>query len=349
METVACQLAPGTLLQGARHTFVIDKLLGKGGFGMTYRGRETVSGREVAIKEYFPDMCQPCRMQNGCIVPLTQYQQAYSHGKKSFLNEAAMLKALDDVPSVVRILEYFETNGTAYMVMEYINGSTLRSLVETGGPIPVQALMPRMLPLMQDLSVIHERGVLHRDIAPDNIIWMPDGKLKLLDFGCARATEDGRSMTVQLKPGFAPLEQYQTRGQGDYTDVYALCASIYYCITGLVPISSPERVMTLNNGEPDPLPWPSTLGIEIQTELEQLLMWGLTVYPNARPQTMGELTGRIEKLPPAKTSKGSDSIPKEPVEPTPKPEPKQDWLRWVIIGLCAAAGLAVLVSVLHIL
>lgn len=338
METVACQLAPGTLLQGVRHTFVIDALLGKGGFGMTYRGRESVSGRDVAIKEYFPDICQPCRMQDGRIVPLTQYQGTYSHGLKSFLNEAAMLKALDDVPSVVRILEYFETNGTAYMVMEYIHGSTLRSLVESGGPVPVQALMPRMKPLMQDLSRIHQRGVLHRDIAPDNIIWMPDGKLKLLDFGCARAMEDGRSMTVQLKPGFAPVEQYQTRGQGDHTDIYSLCASIYYCVTGLVPSPSPERVLALSSGEPDPLPWPNTLGVRIQPELEQLLMWGLSVYPHARPQTMQELTGRIEELP-------DDPGPK----PDPIPEPKGNWLRWVIIGLCAAACLAVLASVIHAL
>lgn len=347
MDAADILLAKGSQLQDGRHTFVIDSVLGKGGFGITYRGRETASGREVAIKEYFPDVCHPCRMADGSIVPLPNFQAVYHQGKRSFMNEAAMLKALDDIPSAVRILAYFEANGTAYMVMEFLSGQTLRSMVEKNGPIPVGELMPRMLPLMKDLTLMHERGVLHRDIAPDNIMWMSDGSLKLLDFGCARAMEDGKSMTVQLKPGFAPLEQYQTRGQGDYTDVYALCASIYFCITGLVPPASPERVFAMDGNSPDPLPWPKNLNIQIPEELEYLLMWGLSVYPSTRPQTMKQLTERIESIrPPEKnvqqkilesgkrlfSTSGSVTIP-----------------RIAIFGFCIAAGFAICAFLFYLL
>lgn len=301
MDVMEHCLPSGYLLQGSRHSFRLERVLGKGGFGITYQGQETVSGIQVAVKEYFPNVCKPCRMPDGAIAPLSQYQRAYEQGKKSFLNEAAMLKALDEIPSVVRILDFFSANGTAYMVMEYLNGTTLRKLVERDGPIPIRTLLPRLLPLMNDISAMHQRGVLHRDIAPDNIMWMPDNSMKLLDFGCARAMEDGRSMTVQLKPGFAPLEQYQTRGQGDYTDLYALCATIYYCITGLVPPSAPERIFALNDNQADPLPHPSALGVHVSSDLENLLMWGLAVDPNQRPQTVEQWSARIQALVPAPT------------------------------------------------
>lgn len=347
MDAADILLSCGSKLQDGRHTFVVDRVLGKGGFGITYRGRETVSGREVAIKEYYPDICHPCRMTGGTIVPLPKFQAIYNQGKKSFMNEAAMLKALDDIPSAVRILAYFEANGTAYMVMEFLNGQTLRSMVEKNGPIPMGELMPRMLPLMRDISAMHERGVLHRDIAPDNIMWMPDGTLKLLDFGCARAVEDGKSMTVQLKPGFAPLEQYQTHGQGDYTDIYALCASIYFCITGLVPPASPERVFAMDGNSPDPLPWPKSLNIQIPEELEYLLMWGLSVYPSTRPQTMKQLTDRIEciRLP----EKGKTKKKPGPVSLFSKSSGSVTIPRIVVLGFCVAAGIAVCAFLIYLL
>lgn len=347
MESADILLPAGSQLQDGRHTFVIDRVLGKGGFGITYRGRETASGREVAIKEYFPDICHPCRMTGGGIVPLPKLQAIYHQGKKSFMNEAAMLKALDDIPSAVGILAYFEANGTAYMVMEFLSGQTLRSMVEKNGPIPIGELMPRMLPLMKDIAAMHERGVLHRDIAPDNIMWMPDGTLKLLDFGCARAMEDGKSMTVQLKPGFAPLEQYQTQGQGDYTDIYALCASIYFCITGLVPPASPERVFALDENCPDPLPWPKSLNIQIPEELEYLLMWGLSVYPSTRPQTMKQLTDRIESIRLPKKSKPENML--EKCRQFLKSSGSVTIPRIVVLGLCAAAGIAVCAFLIYLL
>lgn len=217
------------------------------------------------------------------------------HGIKSFLSEASMLRAMSQLPSIVHVMDYFEAGRTAYMVMEYLNGSALHQVMQTVERMEPNTLLPKFLPLMRDLGSMHDAGVLHRDIAPDNIMLMPDGSLKLLDFGCARSLEDGRSMTVVLKPGFAPIEQYQTRGQGPYTDLYALCATIYYCITGKIPPASPERLTSTFDGQPDPLPAPSALGVAISPEQEQILMWGLALQPSVRPQSMETLWSRLEK------------------------------------------------------
>ena len=349
METMETSLPSGHLLQGPRHVYLLGACLGKGGFGITYRGQEMATGFPVAVKEYFPSLCKPVRMQDGSIVPSPQFQAAFAKGKNSFLNEAAMLKALDEIPSVVKILDFFSENGTAYMVMEYLDGVTLRSRVEQSGPIPIQTLLPPMLSFIQDISAMHQRGVLHRDIAPDNIMWMPDGSFKLLDFGCARAMEDGRSMSVLLKPGFAPFEQYQTRGQGDYTDLYALCATIYYCITGLVPPQAPERIFALHDGQPDPLPAPSKVGVRISPAWEALLMWGLAADPHQRPKTVAQWLERLEIVPPVPDD--------DPPLPDPVDDPHIVWpkksglspLGFVILGLCGAGGLAILAFLIHLL
>ncbi len=349
MEIMETSLPSGHLLQGPRHVYLLGACLGKGGFGITYRGQEMATGFPVAVKEYFPSLCKPVRMQDGSIVPSPQFQAAFAKGKNSFLNEAAMLKALDEIPSVVKILDFFSENGTAYMVMEYLDGVTLRSRVEQSGPIPIQTLLPPMLSFIQDISAMHQRGVLHRDIAPDNIMWMPDGSFKLLDFGCARAMEDGRSMSVLLKPGFAPFEQYQTRGQGDYTDLYALCATIYYCITGLVPPQAPERIFALHDGQPDPLPAPSKVGVRISPAWEALLMWGLAADPHQRPKTVAQWLERLEIVPPVPDD--------DPPLPDPDDDPHIVWpkksglspLGFVILGLCGAGGLAILAFLIHLL
>lgn len=289
-------LPVGTVLRSENgHSFLFGVVKGEGGFGLTYIGKELVSGRRVAIKEYFPSRCQPQRQPDGSICPQERFEEIYAHGMKSFLSEASMLRAVSQLPSIVHVMDYFEANQTAYMVMEYLDGSTLHQVMQTIERIDPNTLIPRFLPLMRDLGSLHDAGVLHRDIAPDNIMWMPDGRLKLLDFGCARSLEDGRSMTVVLKPGFAPIEQYQTRGQGPYTDLYALCATIYYCITGKIPPASPERLTSTFDGQPDPLLAPSALGVSILPEQEQILMWGLALQPSVRPQSMETLASRLEK------------------------------------------------------
>lgn len=289
-------LPVGTVLRsGNGHSFLFGTVKGEGGFGLTYIGRELTSGRLVAIKEYFPSRCQPQRMADTSIRPQERFAEVYEHGMQSFLSEASMLRAVAHLPSIVHVMDYFEANHTAYMVMEYLEGATLYQVMQSQERIPAEILIPKFLPLLYDLESLHKAGVLHRDIAPDNIMWMPDGNLKLLDFGCARSLEDGRSMTVVLKPGFAPIEQYQTRGQGPYTDLYAICATLYYCITGRVPPASPERLTITFDNQPDPLVPPSALGVSMAPEQEQILMWGLSLQPSVRPQNMESLASRLEK------------------------------------------------------
>ena len=292
----AHHLPVGTVLRsGNGHSFLFGIVKGEGGFGLTYIGRELTSGRLVAVKEYFPSRCQPQRMADASIRPQERFTEVYEHGMQSFLSEASMLRAVAHLPSIVHVMDYFEAKHTAYMVMEYLEGATLYQVMQSQERIPAEILIPKFLPLLYDLESLHKAGVLHRDIAPDNIMWMPDGNLKLLDFGCARSLEDGRSMTVVLKPGFAPIEQYQTRGQGPYTDLYAICATLYYCITGKVPPASPERLTITFDNQPDPLVPPSALGVSMAPEQEQILMWGLSLQPSVRPQNMEMLASRLEK------------------------------------------------------
>lgn len=296
VSTPPHHLPIGTVLRGGSgHTFLFGIVKGDGGFGLTYIGKELASGQVVAIKEYFPTRCQPQRFPDGAVRPREQFQEIYAHGIQSFLSEASMLRAVDHIPSIVHVLDYFEANNTAYMVMEYLDGSTLHHVMQSRKQIPAETLIPKFLPLMYDLETLHEAGVLHRDIAPDNIMWMPNGSLKLMDFGCARSLEDGRSMTVVLKPGFAPIEQYQTRGQGPYTDIYALCATMYYCLSGKIPPASPERLTTTFNNQPDPLVPLSVLGVSVTPEQEQILMWGLSLQPTTRPQKITDIASRLEK------------------------------------------------------
>lgn len=290
------QLPVGTILQSPNgNSYLIGRIKGEGGFGITYVGRDLGAGGMVAVKEYFPVRCQPQRGAGGSVSIQPEMEESYRHGLRSFLSEASMLRAAGQIPSAVHIQDLFEAGGTAYMVMEYLNGSTLQEVVEKQGPLPFKRLMKDMLPLLQDVDRLHKAGVLHRDIAPDNIMRLPDGRFKLLDFGSARSMEDGRSMTVLLKPGFAPLEQYTTQGQGSFTDLYALCATIFYCITGKVPPAAPDRLMATVDGRPDPLPAPAALGAVIGQEEQMILMWGLGLQPKSRPQSIEEFLARFPK------------------------------------------------------
>ncbi len=244
----------------------------------------------MAVKEYFPARCAKRGEDGITVVPLPGMEETYEGGRYSFVKEARVLSGLEGMPSVVQALAYLETNNTAYLVMEYLDGTPLHRLVDpkAGKRISPETLLPPLKNLLYDIGRLHEKKVIHRDIAPDNIMWMPDGSLKLLDFGSARSMEDGKSMTVMLKHGFAPVEQYQSHGQGTYTDVYAMAATIYYCLTAVAPAQSTERLL----GDAR-LKRPRELGVALTPEEEDALMAGLEVLPQARPQTMGEFARRL--------------------------------------------------------
>ncbi len=311
-------LPVGTVLTGGNglRSFIIGAARGKGGFGITYVAMETHSHRRVAIKEYFPTRCA-FRAGNGVNVQaMTSQDSAFQGGMRSFLEEARMLLAQEDLPTVVKVIDYFQANGTAYLVMEYLDGVALHNqMIKMGGRIPAGELLPRMEKLIRDMGLLHSRGVIHRDVSPDNIMWMPDGGLKLMDFGSARSTEDGKSMTVLLKQGFSPIEQYRSRGQGPYTDVYALAATIYYCLTGTIPPSAVERL------DADPLQPPNSLGAGITARQEEAILWGLTVQPKDRPQTMEEFAARLYQPEAASAPHRPAAVP--PTGPGPEPQAQQ--------------------------
>ena len=346
------QLPIGTVLRTDKgHVFLFGEAKGGGGFGLTYIARELSSGKIVAIKEYFPGNCQPQRRQDLSVVPTTAMQDTYRRGMKSFLSEASMLQAVRDIPSIVHVMDYFEANQTAYMVMEYLDGTTLEDLLKRQPRLEPDSLLRKTLPLMRDLERLHAAGVVHRDIAPDNIMLMPDGSLTLLDFGCARSMEDGKAMTVVLKPGFAPVEQYQTLGQGGYTDVYALCATLYFCLTGQTPPPSPVRLTDVFDGRPDPLEPPSALGAALSSEQEKLLLWGLAIQPKDRPQSMAQLADALEAALPPRTTvlpgdpgerreDGGDGVPSKL---------RLFWQRYGLKLLLAAAGVVILILTILLL
>ena len=278
------QLHAGTVLNGSGlHRYMTGAAIGQGGFGITYIAVDMDSGERVAVKECFPTQCAQRGVNGVAVEARSGFEQTLQGALESFLDEARLLARQGALASIVQVRDFFRANGTAYLVMEYLDGVTLKNMMCTGGVIPAQELLRRLRPLIGDLGRLHASGVIHRDISPDNLMWMPSGGIKLLDFGCARSMENGKSMSVQLKHGFAPVEQYQTRGQGPWTDIYALCATIYYCTTGRLPTPAVER---LEGGE---LTAPTALGSDLTPRQEAALLWGMEVQPARRPQAMEDL------------------------------------------------------------
>ena len=278
------QLTPGTVI-GRR--YILGRVLGEGGFGITYIGFDRVLDIPVAVKEYFPHgfSHRAHTVSNTVTVSTGDYQAFYDKGKRSFLSEAKNVARFRDEPGIVNVSDFIEENNTAYIVMEYLDGIDLKRYLLSHGVMPVRRTVELLLPIIATLGKLHAAGIIHRDISPDNLMYLKNGKLKLMDFGAAREYIDNeRSMSVVLKQGFAPEEQYRRGGdQGPWTDVYALCATIYYCITGRRPIESLDRIFE------DNLKRPSELGIPISPSMEKVLMYGLEVRKKDRCQSMPEL------------------------------------------------------------
>mgnify|MGYP001285343821 CR=1 FL=1 len=190
--------------------FEIVGLVGEGGFGIVYLAQDHSLGRKVALKEYMPASLA-ARSQNASVVVRSkQYQETFDIGRKSFVNEARLLAQFDH-PALVKVYRFWESNGTAYMVMPYFEGKTLRQELKDRDTSPDEAWIKKTLgPVIDALELIHEENCFHRDIAPDNIILLPDGRPVLLDFGAARRVigDMTQALTVILKPGYAPIEQY---------------------------------------------------------------------------------------------------------------------------------------------
>lgn len=250
-ETAAGLGAGGSLAIGTRlGEFELTSLLGEGGFGIVYLAWDHSLERRVALKEYMPSALAMRSGSTQVQVKSERHRETFEAGRKSFVNEARLLAQFDH-PSLVKVYRFWEANGTAYMVMPYYEGATLKSvLAEMGSPPDEAWLMALLAPLTEALAVLHAANCYHRDIAPDNVILLAgSGRPLLLDFGAARRVigDMTQALTVILKPGYAPVEQYADAPgmkQGPWTDVYALAASVYFAMLGKTPPPSVSRLMS---------------------------------------------------------------------------------------------------------
>ncbi len=238
----AYQLPAGTRL---KNRFIIGRVLGSGGFGVTYLAYDEMLRIRCAVKEYLPgEFCTRVPGVARVTIYSGENHEQFMSGKEKFLEESQKLAQFRSEQEIVHVFDCFEENDTAYIVMEYLDGESLRDKLERVGKIPPQEALPILRSILTGLIKVHRAGMLHRDVAPDNIFLMQNGDIKLFDFGAARfaTTKRSRSLTVQVKSGFTPIEQYQSRGnQGPWTDVYASAATFYKMVTGETPQDSMER------------------------------------------------------------------------------------------------------------
>lgn len=270
--------------------YCVLKVLGIGGFGITYLAEDTDLQQNVVIKEYYPrEIAGRIYDQDGNmnVVPREKdSRRRFLKGKKDFLKEARRMSKLFDIPEVVKVLDWFEENGTAYLAMEYIRGISLDNYLQNQDvPFSFQQAWKMLRPVAEALEKIHKTGIIHRDLNPGNLMMEENGTIKIIDFGSARPyLETEKTMTILIKKGYAPPEQYIKKGkQGPWTDVYALCATIYEMVTGVRPEPSIQRI------EKDELYPPSAYGAEILPEEEELLFRGLEVNPKQRFRNMNEV------------------------------------------------------------
>lgn len=274
-------LKPGTVLQGK---FIVGYPIGYGGFGNTYIGWNSLLLRKVAIKEFYPEQYSS-RGSDGVTVTVSEgsLKTRFHKGLQQFLEEARSVAALQDIRGVVAISNFFEEHGTGYIVMEYLEGMDVKTILKKSGDKKDYEWSRRViLTVLHTLRDIHKRGVLHRDIAPDNIFVTSEGIIKLIDFGAAKHASALANMKsdVVLKVGYAPIEQYSRNApQGPYTDLYAVAALFYRMLTGQKPIPASDRLDT------DSLIPPSEMGVKLPQQAEMAIMVCLNVQPQYRLQS----------------------------------------------------------------
>ena len=284
------QLPPLEILKGR---YLVGTVIGEGGFGITYSAWDLISNRHVAIKELFISAIVKRHNQTVVITDHSQEGENYFlECREKFMQEGEVLAAMKDKAGVVDIYDYFAENGTAYLVMEFLKGDDLLThLKKNGGSVSYPDAFNMLRPVMKSLIEIHNAGIIHRDISPDNIRCMPDHRMKLMDFGSAKFTnKTSNSMLVLVKAGYAPPEQYvQNYMIGAWIDVYEMAATIYRCITGTPPKPSPARQ------DDRDLKKPSEFGVEIPPEAEKVLLKGMALNIADRYQNMYEFYVALKK------------------------------------------------------
>lgn len=277
--------------------YLVGKVIGIGGFGITYIGWDFYQSKRVCIKEYFPrgvasrdtDSSMSTQYNTCSMDVLTENTQrakyAYQGGLQSYIKEAESLSKFYQMPGVVSVRDFFYGNKTAYIVMEYIEGINLRELAKkNGGVLAPDVLFPMLQDVIKALDAVHKEGMVHRDISPDNIMVNQQYQAKVIDFGAAKNFQASQESSVLLKHGYAPIEQYSKDGnQGPWTDVYSLCATMYYLLSGQKVPRAYERVSE------DTLVPLQMLGVPISEEKDKVIQKGLKVQIEERYQSMADL------------------------------------------------------------
>ncbi len=282
-------LLPGVML-GNR--FEVGTVLGLGGFGITYRAWDTKLDRVVAVKEYYPSgMVNRIPGEKEVIIYSGNKEREFQAGKSRFLDEAQNMAKFNQQPNIVNVIDYFQENNTAYIIMEFLDGVSFKEYIsQHGGKVDIDMGVSVVIEVANALKIIHKHKIIHRDVSPDNIFMCSDGRIKLIDFGAARfsAGESEKTMSVILKPGYAPPEQYRNKSrQGPWTDIYALGAVLYRALTGKMPDESVNRV------EKDELIEPKVLNAEIPDYLNDSIMRAMALDQNLRFQSMDQFIGAI--------------------------------------------------------
>lgn len=300
LHPITQNLPQGTRLLNGRYT--LGKVLGQGGFGITYLGADTRTQQPVAIKELFPEGSSRQPGSRRVVPPTSLLGGGFTETMQKFEDEAKVMAKFNH-PGIVRVFDVFEENGTAYLVMEFLRGETLGKRIEKQGKLSAAEVQDIALKLTDALEVVHKAGLLHRDIKPDNVFLLQDGRVVLIDFGSARQFAFGKTVshTRLVTPGYAPLEQYGTAGKfGPYTDIYALGATLYHALMGVVPPAATDRIQ---NNAPLKVP-PAT-----PDSLENAINRALEIRVDQRPQTIAEfralLQGSRPKPAPAPSPTGS--------------------------------------------
>lgn len=279
--------------------YIIGTVVGFGGFGVLYRAWDRKLEHMVAIKEYYPaGMVTRIPGQKEVILYTGKKHDEYKNGLTRFLDEARNTARFSSNPNIVNVFDFFEENGTAYMVMEFLEGVSLKEYISrAGGRLPWQQAVEIGLRIIDALKDVHGAKILHRDLSPDNVFMCDDGKIKLLDFGAARFTglDDEKTRTIVLKMGFAPPEQYRSKSQqGPCTDIYALGATLYRAITGLTPDESVNRQDSINHNEGDTLKPMSQFVEGIPQYLDNAVLRAMALEPTLRFQNVQQMADALQ-------------------------------------------------------
>jgi serine/threonine protein kinase len=303
------------LAAGARVLeFEILRLIGIGGFGIVYLAYDHSLERHIALKEYMPSSLAERISQSQVAVRSERQTDTFDAGLRSFINEARLLARFDH-PSLVKVYRFWEGNGTAYMVMPFYEGLTLKQTLQAMPAPPDEAWLKLLLaPLLDALDIIHQEHCFHRDIAPDNILMLADGRPLLLDFGAARRAITGmdQAFTVILKPGYAPIEQYAevaTMQQGAWTDLYALASVVFFAINGRPPTPSVTRMVSDAQ-----VPLALSAAGRYSAGFLQVIDRALAVKPDDRPQSVAILRQQLQLV-------AHRNTPHRPSSPGPRATP----------------------------